>query len=485
MGRILGSVTDPTQLLKDLFLDSRDRRIAELESELAKERATVQALLERVRQLEAEVESLKRAGKRQATPFARRKRSKSPKRPGRKAGQGRFAYRAKPAPEEVKETKTVPLCECPECHGGLSEFKEHEQYVVDIPPVKPIITRYKTYSGYCATCGKRVRSRHPEQTSEASGAAGVVVGPRAKALAADLKHRLGASYAKVCEVLVDAFGLRVTRSGWCQADQRLAGQAYFVYEELIEVLRLSVVVHVDETGWRIGVLSAWLWVFTHRHVSVYAIRDNRSHEVVVEILGREFKGVLASDCFLAYDHRDLTEWLKQKCLGHLLNDLSEMEETKTRGAVRFAQDVTAVLRRALSLKAEKPSLSPAAFARQATALEAELDALIDPRRRLTDPDNARLAKRLRKQRPHVLRFLYVDELDATNNQAERQLRPSVITRKTSGCNRTQGGADAHAILSSILATCRQQAIPILDYLVKLQQYGGVPPSLAPPQSAPA
>ena len=54
-----------------------------------------------------------------------------------------------------------------------------------------IITRYVTYSGYCVDCHKRVRSQHPEQISQATGAAGVLVGPRAKALAADLKHRFG------------------------------------------------------------------------------------------------------------------------------------------------------------------------------------------------------------------------------------------------------------------------------------------------------
>ena len=106
-----------------------------------------------------------------------------------------------------------------------------------------------------------------------------------------------------------------------------------------------------------------------------------------------------------------------------------------------------------------------------------MDVLIDAKRQLTDPDNVRFAKRLRKHREHVLRFLYVDGLDATNNLAERQLRPEVITRKTNGCNRTEDGADTHAILGSILATCRQQAIPILDYLVKLQRYGETPPSL--------
>ena len=465
-------------------LCERDVAIAELEDQLRQRDEVIAALEERVRQLQEQVEGVKLAGKCQATPFARRKRVAQPKRPGRKKGQGQFSYRRKPAPEEVTETKESPLVCCPECGGPLTDWQEHEQFVVDIPPVEPVITRYVTHSGYCSYCRRRVRSRHPEQISEATGAAGVVVGPRAKALAADMKHRLGTSYGKVRELLNDAFGLWVTRSGWYQADVRLAEQARPVYQELVEVLQESAVVHADETGWRIGTLSAWLWVFTNREVTVYTIRRSRGHGVVVDILGREFQGILVSDCFLAYDHHELAEWLKQKCVGHLLRTLSEIEASKTCGAVRFARQVTVLLREAIQLKAEKPDLPSEVFAELAATLEQRLDALIHTRRRFTDPDNARFAKRLRKHRPHLLRFLYVDGLDATNNQAERMLRPAVITRKTTGCNRTAGGAEAHAILASVLATCHQRAVPILDFLVKLQRASGNPPPLGPPQPAP-
>jgi transposase len=384
----------------------------------------------------------------------------------------------------VKETKQEPLACCPECNGSLIDRKEHEQFVVDIPEVKPEITRYVTESGYCPCCKKRVRSRHPEQISDAAGAAGVIVGPRAKALATDLKHRLGVSYGKVCSFLEDAFNLEVTRSGWYQADMRLAQQVKPTYEELIEVLRESSVVHVDETGWRIGTLSAWLWVFTNQETTVYTIRTSRGHEVVVDILGDEFAGVLNTDCFLAYDAKALNDWLKQKCVSHLLRNLSEIEASKTRGAVRFARNVTALLRNALQLKAEKPVLAIEVFADRAAELENRLDQLIHERRQFTDPDNARFAKRLRKHREHLLRFLYVDELDATNNLAERQLRPAVITRKTTGCNRVAGGAEAHSILASVLATCHQRAIPILDFLIELQRTTDNPPSLGPPQPVP-
>ena len=464
--------------------DPKDQRIAELEAQLAREQALNQRLQKQLERLEAEVEALRRAGKRQATPFARRQWVEVPKKPGRKAGQGPFVRREKPAAEQVKETKVAPLQDCPQCGGQLRAIRAHEQYVADIPVVEPTITCYVTYSGYCPDCQERVRSQHPEQTSQAAGAAGVLVGPRAKALAADLKHRLGASYGKVSEALNDAFGLQVSRSGWCQADQRLAQTARPVYQALVEAVRRSSVVHADETGWRIGTLSAWLWVFTNQEVSVYAIRDNRSSDVVIDILGQEFHGILASDCFVAYDEKRLADWLKQKCVGHLLRELSEMKASKSGRAVRLAQDLTAVLQAALSLKTAKPTLDPTTFAQQAQTLEARLDALVNPQRRLKDTDNLRFAKRLRKHRPHLLRFLYVEGLEATNNRAERMLRPAVITRKTNGCNRTRTGAETHAILSSVLVTCRQHSIPILDYLVQLQQVGETPPSLVSSVPAP-
>ena len=464
--------------------DTKDQRIAELEEQLAQALSIIQKQqkqIERLQQMNQDlrerVEELERAGKRQAAPFMRRHWVERPRRPGRKRGQGKFVHRELPQVHQIHETKTAQLEGCPECGGQLRDMHQHEQYVTDIPVVEVQTTCFVTYSGYCRVCHKRVRSHHPEQTSEATGAAGVMVGPRAKALAADLKHRLGVSYGKVSEVLNDTFGLQVSRSGWCQADQKLARTAEPVYAELLDTIRQCSVVNVDETGWRIGTLAAWLWVFTNEEVTVYTIRDNRSSDAVVDILGEGFQGILTSDCYVAYDDRKLKEWLKQKCVGHLLKDLKAMQESKQGRALHFARQVTLLLQQALALKREKASLDPFTFSQRAQTLEAQLDELIASKRRLSDRDNARFAKRLRKHRPHLLRFLYVDELDATNNLAERMLRPAVITRKTNGCNRNRSGAATHAILASVLVTCRQHAIPILDYLVQLQQYGGTPVSL--------
>jgi transposase len=346
-------------------VDTKDQQISELKEQLSQVMELMEKLQKQnerlqqmVQQQQEEIEYLKRIGQRQAAPFARRHWVEKPKRPGRKAGKGKFAHRELPKVVKMSETKEEKLHGCPDCGGHLQAIRQHEQFVSDIPVVEVKTTRFVTYSGYCSACHKRVRSQHPEQTSLATGAAGVMVGPRAKALAANLKHRLGVSYGKVSEVLNDAFGLSVSRSGWCQADQKLARTARPVYEELLETIRQCSVVNVDETGWRIGTLSAWLWVFTHRDLTVYTIRANRSSDVVLHMLGTQFAGILSSDGFLAYDDRRLKDWLKQKCLSHLLKDLKEMNETKKGRALHFARQATCLLQEALALKRQPCRLAP-------------------------------------------------------------------------------------------------------------------------------
>lgn len=425
--------------------------------------AQLKQLQNRIEKLEQEL----RRRHRQATPFSKGKVKAKPKRPGRRVGEGPFTHRELPSEEEINETHCVPLEFCPDCGNRVEDRSWHEQIQIDLPQVKPQVVRFRTQSGYCLGCGKRVRSRHPEQISQASGAAGVSIGPRAKALAADLKHRLGIPYRKISELFANGYNLEVSASGLCQADAQLAQKAQPVYHELVEAIRRSSAVYADETGWRIGVLSAWLWVFTSERITVYTIQESRAHEVVVEILGRKFGGALVSDCFTAYDAKALDGWLKQKCFAHLLREFAKLETEKTRGAVRFPQALLSVLRDALALREEKSQLSQVAFQDRVQELEQRLDAQIDAGRQFSDPDNARLAKRLRKQRAHLFTFLTTEGVEATNNRAERALRPAVITRKTGGCNRQPSGAKTHEILASLLVTVKQQGGNPLEAMIRV------------------
>jgi len=441
-------------------------RLEETNARLAEENADLRAELRR--------------GRRQAAPFSRDRKTKNPKRPGRRPGQGRFAHREKPGDSEPLETLAVGLVSCPLCGtGALEDVKVHEQYEVDLPEVRPRWRRYLFESGYCRACRRRVRSRHPEQVSLATGAAGVVVGPRTKALAADLKHRLGIPLRKSAELFHTAFGLDVTASALSQANARLAERAEPTYAEIAIRLGEARSVGGDDTGWRIAGEGAWLWVFTSPEATLYAIDRRRSHEVALEILGDDFEGVFTGDCAPAFDHHALAGWTQQKCLAHLLKDLRELEKKKSRGAVRFARSTVAVLRDALQLAQDRDRLAPSTFRRKRRKIERRLDALISEERRFTDPDNARLANRLRKQRAHLFTFLTLDGVEPTNNRAERMLRPAVLTRKTGGCNRSPPGARVHEVLASLLVTLRQQNRDILGYLRAVLTAPGEIPDLFP------
>lgn len=410
-----------------------ERRVAELEAEVAK--------------LRGAVEDATRAAKRQAAPFSRNNPKTHPKKPGRAAGHV-AAHR--PPPAEVSETIEVPLEACPHCGGRLEDCQTHEQVVTDLPEIKPVTRCYRTRSGYCRRCAKRVRSRHPEQTSDASGSAGQQIGPNAQALAADLKHRLGLSYRKITELYSTHFGLYASPGTLARSGQRLARYAAGTYRALTLILRAGQTINADETGWRIGGRSAWLWVFTNRVVTVYTIESNRGQTVIRNLLGGDFQGVLSSDCALAYDPIEVE---KQKCLGHILNDLSELETYASRGALRFSQAASKLLRDSIALKRRRPELSPHGYASARGQIEARMDRLL--KRRYRDPDAQRLANRMIKHREHLFTFLYHEAVEPTNNAAERALRPAVIIRKLSAGNRSPTGARTHSILASVAQTARQ------------------------------
>lgn len=421
-----------------------------------------------VERLKAELEQSRRAGKRQAAPFSKGPPKGEPKRPGRKAGHPP-SHRPPPKPEQVDRVVEVPLpVECPECHASLDDapVTMHDQYQIDLPEPKPVITRFRVPVTRCPACFRRVQGRHPEQTSDALGAAAVQLGPRLLGLAADLKHRVGTPFRKCAAVISTLAGLVVSAGALARGSHRLARLAGPSYEALIQAARQSDVQHADETGWKIGGKSAWLWVFADAHATVYRIRKSRGHAVVVEVLGEDYPGVLVSDCFLAYDPLPFT---KSKCAAHLLKRCSEVEQGKTRGAVRFSRRVAALMRAAMALKRRKGTLSAHGYAVLRGKVHAELDRLLSGS--YTDVDNARLAKLLRKHRASVLGFLDHDLVDATNNLAEREIRPAVIARKVSAGNRTWTGAESHAVLASVLRTRCRQGRPILEGLSDLLRHG--------------
>lgn len=409
-------------------------------------------------QLAKQVEQLQREVHRQAAPFRRadHQRNRHPARPGRQAGHP-ASFRSRP--EHVHEQIHVPLEACPHCSGAVAEKRPLVQYIEEIPVVRPHVTQLVTEQGWCARCQREVYSTHPLQTGRAGGAAAVQLGPRALALACDLNKAKGLSMRQTVAILGEHFGLKLTAGGLALLVQRVGRKLQPQYEELALELRQSAVVHADETSWWVGGSGWWLWVFATAKVTLYVVIKSRAAAVALGVLGEAFAGVLVSDCLAIYD--DLNG-LQHKCYGHHLKAVSEALENHPQAD--YLLQIQALLRTAIFLKALQRPVPEPRFDQCVNTLKERAHALLDaPRPHLTEE---KVRMRLWKQRDHLFTFLERPEVPATNNLAERQLRPAVIARKISCGNKTGAGALAWAVLASLAATCRQRGCSTIDLIAQ-------------------
>jgi transposase len=435
----------------------RDREIARLQKRVAQLENDNQQL----RQL---LDQERREHGRQAGRFRRRHLKKRPKRPGRKAGHPP-AHRPTPTPEQIDRVIDVPCPQCPDCHVPLVDPGQVVQYQTDLPPIVPIVTQFNIETGYCPCCRTRRQGRHPEQISDAYAAAGNTFGPVILTMAAELKHRLGVPYRKICDFFSSYCDLHVCPGTFARADQRLALRAQPTYDLLIDALRRCGVVHADETGWRISRLNAWLWVFSNQDLTIYTIRTSRGHEVPEDILGPDFNGFLVVDGLNSYD---VLEYAKSRCNAHLLRRCKDLRDLVPGRQHHHLQCLSDLLREAIALAGRRDELTPATYQRRVQEIEDRLDDWLDTVP-LDQPDLDRLATHVARHRGEWLVFLHEAAVPPTNNHAERMLRPAVISRKVGGCNKTLLGALVHSILASVMVTCRQQGHRFLDLARRLWQ----------------
>ena len=127
------------------------------------------------------------------------------------------------------------------------------------------------------------------------------VGPRVLAWAAELNKRLGLSMRKTCSLFEKLLGLKLTPGGLSQALDRVAQRCRGEYYRIFDQVRESPVVYADETSWWVGEAGWWLWTFTTPEATLYRVEQSRGNGIVRKTLGRDFPGVLVTDCGAMYD----------------------------------------------------------------------------------------------------------------------------------------------------------------------------------------
>ena len=222
-----------------------------------------------------------------------------------------------------------------------------------------------------------------------------------------LRERHGLTMRRACGVLEDGFGLDLSPGGLAQMIQRCASRLEAEEQRLLEAARSADVQHADETSWWVahpemlsveegsekgtlgeGTLGEkssespkwWLWTFTNGEQTIYRVEPSRERDVVHEVLGSDFEGVLVSDCLNIYDGATPTQ---QKCYAHHLKAISKAEgdyEAKAGESSAYLRRLRGLLTGAIALKEAKLDLSARRVQSHREALEDSADRLLKPGR---------------------------------------------------------------------------------------------------------
>jgi transposase len=294
----------------------------------------------------------------------------------------------------------------------------------------------------------------------------VQVGPEAVTLGVLMNKLQGLPHADAAAILQQGFGLRMSRSGICRAIQRVARKAEATWHALRDAARRSALAHMDETGWKVQAQLHWLWAVVTDQITFCEILPGRGFAEAAAILGEEYAGWLIHDGLQIY--YKFLQAAHQSCVAHLIRRCRDLVVVATPAAARFPLAVKQLLEEGLALRDRylEQKISLHGLWTATGRLEAKLDRLLA--RNYRDRANRRLANHLRHERPYLFTFLYCPGVvDATNNLAERVMRLLVVIRKNWGGNRTQNGARAQAVLTSILLTARQRDKDVFELLTDL------------------
>ena len=372
-------------------------------------------------------------------------RSLPPERWGRKPGHPGIT---RPKPKIVHREVHQTLSACPDCRGRLSPPQEVTEHIQeDIVPARVMATRYLRYRYWCRDCKKIVNAPYaPDEVPWGR------LGPMTLITMAILKYHHGLPGNKIKEIFRDLAGLEISEGAVAQALGRLSHWLKVETAVVAAALRSSPFLHADETGWKINGINHWLWAMVNERLAYYQISRSRGSKIARALLGENFKGVLISDFYAAYNKIGLKQ---QKCLVHLLREMRQLKERDPTQAFLIPyKKLKRIIQDALRLNEKRHGLGPGVFNRRKQLLN---DRLIDFGCSIqSHKDWKRLSARVLKHHRSILAFLDVPGLPSNNNAAERAIRPHVIIRNRSYQNRTDKGAAAHSILTSLIHSLKLQ-----------------------------
>jgi len=404
--------------------------------------AQIAALEKRIAELEARLGPAKTPDNSSLPPAQGHKPNRAERRAAKKR-QGRPGSFRKLAdqPDRVVETLAP---ECPHCAHPLGAADQpgfHAYDHIDLPPIRPVVTRVHRHRGVCPGCRRGFSAPAP-----AGMAPGSPFGPGIVALVLHLHVTQAISFARLARLMAEVFGLTISEGAIANLLARAAPRLTAAAEAIAAEVRHAKVVASDETSARVQGHTHWQWVMLSSTAVYHQIADSRAAQVVSGFLQGATPEVWVAD---RYGGQAGHGQARQVCLAHLLRDAQFAIEE---GDTAFAPAFKALLSRAAGIGQRRDTLKDTTLAQYRADLDRRLDRLLA--RPPTKPAAAKLWRAMRRDRDDLFRFLGRRDVPYTNNGCERALRPAVIFRKVTGCFRSQWGTNLYAAALSVIATGR-------------------------------
>lgn len=449
----------------------------------------VLSLLVRVQALEEEVAALREQLNRNSGnssqppssdgPNKASKPVRRPKSERQRGGQpGHAGTTRKLVPlKQVKTSYDLKPPVCQQCGEPLTgeDIEPYRHQVTDIPPVVAEVSEYRLHTLVCGGCGAETTAELPAGVSPSA------FGPRLQAMISLLSGRYHLSKRDAAEVMTDFFQAEVSLGSVPTLEQRTSAALKEPVDQARAYVKKQSVVHLDETGWREANQKAWLWLATTTLVTVFFIRPSRGGAVAREILEATFTGIAVSDRWSAYNW--LLTLLRQLCWPHLRRDFQAFVE-RGGSSQTLGEDLLAQVRLIFDWwpKVRDGTMSRLTFQAKMQPVQAKVGDLLRLGTTCTHPKTAATCRDILKREAALWTFVYVEEVEPTNNLAERLIRPGVLWRKRSFGTQSQAGSLFTERIMTVVATLKQQHRNILDYLVEACEaanWGKPAPSLLP------
>lgn len=415
-------------------------------------------LIDIILEKEQEIEKLKKAlkeqeKKKEKPKFVKINIKKRRRKPGRKIGHAGHTRRIPTQIDKIEEQK---LTHCPDCRNRLSKTVEVIEHIQeDIVPAIVKVVKYKKHRYWCKCCSKIITAPcHDREIPRG------YLGPNILIQTAILKYYHCLPYRKIAELMEQMTGLRMTSSAIAQSLQRLSEWLQVEEQVILEAIRGSPQVHIDETGWRLNGKNHWLWAFINKRLAYYTINLSRGRSVVKKTLTDKYNGTIISDFYGVYFN---LPYKRQKCLVHLLRELHQCSQRDHSKAYQQAyKKIKRIIHDAVKLKMSKDKITKSVYVRRSRRIKLRLFKFMCGNYR--NKNLKRISKRFSKYWLDMLTFLQEDDVDWNNNLAERMIRPNVIYRNRSFGNRSDNGSKAHSTMMSIIQSLLLQEKDVFSHL---------------------